>query len=65
MPTLALLVTYYIETLFPKQSYIFNSILRFCYIKIYYLNSSLLSFSFRPIDRSLKLSYFLIIILTF
>jgi hypothetical protein len=65
MPTFSLLVTRYIGALSLKQPYISNLVLYFCYIKIRYLNSSILSYSFLPIARSLKSFYFLIAVLTF
>src|SRR6266403_5093916 len=65
VPTLGLLVAFYKGILFPKQLYIYNSIFLFYYIKIYYLNSSILSLGFLPLSRSLKSLYFLIVILAF
>src|SRR5712675_506053 len=64
IPTLGLLVTFRIGILVPKQLYIYNSISLFYYIKIYYLNSSILSLG-SSFSRSLKSLYFLIIVLTF
>jgi len=46
IPTFSLLITLYIGTLSLKQLYISNLVLYFYYIKIYYLNSFILSFSF-------------------
>jgi hypothetical protein len=45
VPTLGLLVIFYIGTLLPKRPYVYNSMLRFYYTKIRYLNSYMLSFS--------------------
>src|SRR6266481_3094359 len=57
VPTLGLLVILYIGALSLIRPNIFNSILCFYYIKIYYLNSSILSLGFLLVLRSLKFSY--------
>ena len=64
VPILGLLVTLYIGTLSFIRPSVFNSISCFYYIEICYLNSSMFSFSFLLVLRSLKSSYFIISILT-
>jgi len=67
IPTLGLLVILYIGTLSLTRPNILDLLSSFCscYIIILYLNSSMVSFGLRLIDRSLKSSYFLILVLGF
>jgi len=67
MPTLGLLVTFYIGALSLIRLNILDFLSSFCscYKVILTLNSSIVSFLLRFISRSLKLSYFLILVLTF
>ena len=66
VPTLSLLVTFYIGALSLIRPYMLNLWSSFCsyYIIILYLNLSIFSFSPYLISRSLKCSFFLINILT-
>jgi len=67
MPTLGLLVTFYTSTLSlirPNMLDLLSSFYSY-YKVILTLNSSIVSFLSRLISRSLKSSYFLIIVLTF
>jgi len=67
MPTLGLLVILYTSTLSLIRPNILDLLSSFCsyYIIILYLNSSIVSFSLYLIDKSLKFSYFLILVLNF
>jgi len=67
MPALGLLVILYTSTLFFIYPNILDLLSSFYsyYIIILRLNSSMVSFSLRLIDRSLKSSYFLILVLMF
>ena len=67
MPALGLLVILYTSALSLIRPNILNLLSSFYsyYAIILYLNSSMVSFSLRLIDRSLKFSYFLILVLTF
>jgi len=67
IPILGLLVILYTSALSLIQPSILNLLSSFYsyYIIILRLNSSMVSFSLRLIDRSLKSSYFLILVLTF
>jgi len=65
MPILGLLVILYTSTLSLIQPSILNLLSSFysCYIIILYLNSFIVSFGLRLVDKFLKLSYFLILVL--
>jgi len=67
MPTLGLLVILYTSTLSLIRPNMLDLLSSFCsyYTIILYLNSSIVFFSLRLIDRFLKSSYFLILVLTF
>jgi len=65
VPTFGLLVTFRIGVFFLKRSGILSSIDCFCYAKIRYLNSSMLSYGCRFSNRSLTSLYFLTNVLTF
>jgi len=67
IPTLGLLVILYTSTLSLIRPNILNLLSSFCscYAIILYLNSSMVFFGLRLIDRSLKSSYFLILVLCF
>ena len=67
IPTLGLFITFHTGALFFVYPNIANLQSSFCsyYAIIYYLNLSILFFRFCLLKGSLKLSYFLIIILTF
>jgi len=67
VPTLSLLVILYTSTLFLIRPNILDLLSSFCscYKVIFTLNSSMVSFSLRLINKSLKSSYFLILVLTF
>jgi len=67
VPTLGLLVILYTSALSFVRPNMLNLLSSFysCYAMILYLNSSIVSFSLRLTLRSLKSSYFLILVLTF
>jgi len=67
MPVLGLLVTFYIGALFLIRLNILDPLSSFCsyYKVILTLNSSIVSFLSRFASRSLKSSYFLILVLAF
>jgi len=67
VPTLGLLVTFYIGALSLIRPNMLDLLSSFysCYKVILALNSSIVSFLSRLISRSLKSSYFLILVLTF
>jgi len=67
MPTLGLLVILYTSVLSLIRPNILDLLSSFCsyYAIILYLNSSIVSFGLRLTNRSLKLSYFLILVLIF
>jgi len=67
MPTLGLLVILYIGTLSLMQPNILDLLFSFYsyYTIILYLNSSIVSFGLYLANKSLKSSYFLILVLTF
>jgi len=67
VPTLGLLVILYTSTLSLIRPNILDLLSSFCsyYTIILYLNSSIVSFGLRLIDRSLKSSRFLILVLMF